>query len=88
MLNLPTTMRMIISTIMITCPLAFAAVLFARAFRDVQQPHIALGSNILGAVVGGILEYSCLLIGMKSIYILVFLIYTLAYMTMSSSSRS
>lgn len=37
-------------------PVFFSGMIFSRSFKDVEQPAQALGINLLGAVVGGVLE--------------------------------
>src|ERR1019366_1585798 len=47
-------------------PVFFAGLLFASEFRSADSPAAALGANILGAVVGGLLENLSLITGMKA----------------------
>ncbi len=43
--------------VLILClPLFFAAIIFARIIRHESQPSVALGSNLLGALAGGLLR--------------------------------
>lgn len=77
-LNLDKMVRMVVSIAIVTSPLAFAAIIFAKVFSKVKHPDNALGSNILGAVIGGILEYCCLLLGINFLYVIALLLYTLA----------
>ena len=44
-------------------PVFFAGLLFAAEFRSADSPAAALGANMLGAVVGGLLENLSLIIG-------------------------
>lgn len=50
-------------------PIFFAAVIFAIVFRRTKYAGIALGSNLIGAVIGGFLEYSSMLWGLSALYI-------------------
>jgi len=59
-------------------PVFFAGLLFASEFRSADSPAAALGANMLGAVVGGLLENLSLIIGMKALLLVAALLYSLA----------
>ena len=59
-------------------PVFFAGLLFAAEFRSADSPAAALGANMLGAVVGGLLENLSLIIGMKALLVVAALLYSLA----------
>jgi len=59
-------------------PVFFAGLLFAGEFRSVKSPGAALGANMLGAVVGGLLENLSLIVGLKALLLVVFGLYVLA----------
>ena len=59
-------------------PVFFAGLLFAREFRSADSPAAALGANMLGAVVGGLLENLSLITGMKALLLVAALLYSLA----------
>jgi spermidine synthase len=59
-------------------PVFFAGLLFASEFRSAESPAAALGANMLGAVVGGLLENLSLIIGMKALLLVAALLYSLA----------
>jgi spermidine synthase len=59
-------------------PVFFAGLLFASEFRAADSPAAALGANMLGAVVGGLLENLSLIIGMKALLVVAALLYSLA----------
>ena len=59
-------------------PVFFAGLLFASEFRSADSPAAALGANMLGAVVGGLLENVSLIIGMKALLVLAAVLYSLA----------
>ncbi len=48
-------------------PVVFAGLLFSLEFRRVATPAAALGANVLGAAVGGLLENFSLLLGMRAL---------------------
>jgi len=68
----------ILLAIIFSVPVFFAALLFALEFRDTKSPSAALGANILGAVVGGLLENLSLLTGMRALLLVTIGFYGLA----------
>jgi hypothetical protein len=56
----------------------FAGLLFASEFRAADSPAAALGANMLGAVVGGLLENLSLIIGMQALLLVAAVLYSLA----------
>lgn len=67
-----------IAAAVFSVPIFFAGLLFAREFRVTDSPSAALGANMLGAVVGGLLENVSLLTGMRALLLLAAGIYCLA----------
>ncbi len=66
------------AAIIFAIPVFFAGLLFASEFRSADAPAAALGANMLGAVVGGLLENLSLIIGMKALLLVAALLYSLA----------
>jgi hypothetical protein len=56
-------------------PVFVANLIFAERFRDVGASTVAFGTNLLGAIVGGVLEYVALLTGYRALLLLVALLY-------------
>ena len=59
-------------------PLFFAGILFASAFRTVKDIPAAFGANLLGALVGGILENFSMIVGITLLNVLALAIYALS----------
>jgi uncharacterized membrane protein YhdT len=59
-------------------PIFFAGILFATQFRQAVSPSAALGANMLGAVVGGLLENLSLVFGLKALLLVALGLYLLA----------
>ncbi len=78
LLGLPFVWRVILASLFQAIPLFFAGMIFAMTFRRTTSIEIALGSNMLGAVIGGITEYSSLVFGIRSLYILALIFYALS----------
>jgi hypothetical protein len=87
-LGLPLVWRIISASGAQAIPLFFAGLIFAITFRRTEAPAIALGSNLLGAVFGGILEYTSLVLGVRSLYILAMALYLLSALPLMSGSLS
>jgi hypothetical protein len=62
-------------------PIFCANVVFSHSFRDSAAADIAFGSNLLGAMLGGMLEYIALALGYQALLLFVVLFYGIAYFT-------
>ena len=62
-------------------PIFLANLIFAERFRDEDQSAVAFGANLLGAVVGGVLEYTALVIGYKALLFVVGGVYAMALLS-------
>ena len=59
-------------------PVFFAGVLFSKEFELAHSPSAALGANVLGAVLGGLLENLSLVIGMRALLLVAAVVYAIA----------
>jgi SAM-dependent methyltransferase len=66
MIGKPTWLTLLSAAVPVA-PLFFAGILFARAFAGAADPQVALGSNLPGAVAGGLGEYASLLLGFPAL---------------------
>ena len=78
LLHLDAVPRFAAATILAFTPIFLANLVFAERFREVGEANIAFGANLLGAMVGGVLEYLSLVLGFSNLLIIVALIYGLA----------
>jgi len=62
-------------------PVFMANLLFAVRFKGVASSTVAFGANLLGAMVGGALEYLALVLGFNALLLVVALLYGLALLT-------
>ncbi len=69
-------------------PVFFAGVIFARSFRDAADPDQAFGSNIAGAVVGGLSKSLSMLLGFRYLLLLAMLFYILSACVPSFRTRA
>jgi SAM-dependent methyltransferase len=60
-------------------PIFCANLLFAERFKDVGSSTVAFGANLLGAMVGGILEYASLVVGYRSLLLVTAGLYLCAF---------
>lgn len=61
-------------------PVFLANLIFAQRFRDVGASTVAFGANLLGAMLGGVLEYLAIATGYRFLLILVAILYGVAYL--------
>jgi hypothetical protein len=73
--------RFIAAVTLAFVPVFLANLVFASRFRDVAASNVAFGANLLGAMVGGVLEYASLMTGYRVLLILVGILYALAFGT-------
>ena len=59
----PAWLRYLLAGILAFAPVFFANLVFSHSFRDTWTADMAFASNLLGAMVGGALEYIGLLTG-------------------------
>jgi len=62
--------KILSSCILIAWPILFTSLVFAIALSQTKDTGIALGSNLLGAVIGGFFEYASMIWGLNSLYII------------------
>jgi spermidine synthase len=61
-------------------PILLANLIFAGRFREVGASTDAFAANLLGAMAGGLLEYSSLVLGYRNMLPLIGLLYALAFL--------
>ena len=76
----PPALRYALAAVVAYAPVFFANLVFTYSFRDVRAADMAFASNLLGAMVGGILEYLALITGYRFLVLLVGALYLLAYL--------
>jgi spermidine synthase len=59
-------------------PIFIANLIFADRYKQVGSSTIAFGANLLGAMVGGVLEYTSLVVGYRSLLLVVAALYVAA----------
>jgi hypothetical protein len=79
LLSLSVVPRFLASTAVAFAPVFVANLIFAERFKDVGSSVIAFGANLLGAMVGGLLEYGALVVGYRALLLVVAGLYSLAF---------
>jgi SAM-dependent methyltransferase len=88
LLALPFAPRLAAATMLAFLPIFLANVAFAKRFADTADSQQAFGVNLLGAIVGGCLEYTALLTGYDNLLILTAVIYLIAFSLLPKAARS
>jgi hypothetical protein len=76
----PSWLRYAVAAALAFAPVFFANLVFTYSFRDTRTADMAFASNLLGAMVGGALEYLALVTGYRALLLLVALLYVIAYL--------
>jgi hypothetical protein len=88
LLSLPLIERAGVAVTLGVLPIFIANLIFAKRFADTADASLALATNLLGAIVGGCLEYLSLIFGNRALLIVAALLYTLAYAVMPRASSA
>ncbi len=81
LLDLPPGPRFAVGVTIAFLPIFLANLLFAVRFKGVGSSTTAFGANLLGAMVGGALEYLALVLGFNALLVIVAICYSLALVT-------
>jgi hypothetical protein len=81
LLGLPMVVRFLDGSALAFAPVFLANLVFAQRFSDVETAGTAFAANLLGAMVGGTLEYLALITGYRFILIVIGVLYGLAFLT-------
>jgi spermidine synthase len=79
--------RALAGTLVLCLPAAFASIVFIRSFASAGFSAEALGSNLFGAVVGGMLEAASMWTGIRSLVLLAGILYLASYLCLPSEQR-
>ncbi len=80
LLSLSPVPRFVAATVIAFAPIFLANLVFSQRFRGVGASTTAFGANLLGAIVGGVLEYLSLITGYRFLLVLVAALYGLAFL--------
>lgn len=76
-------LRYVAASLLAFVPVFCANLVFTRSFRDTKTADMSFASNLLGAVLGGGLEYVSLVLGYSALNVLAIALYALAWLLMT-----
>jgi spermidine synthase len=76
-----------VAAILFAIPVFFAGLLFAQEFRRTESPSAALAANMLGAVVGGLMENLSLVVGLRALLLVAAVFYAVAALGLWRAGR-
>ena len=76
----PPWLRYLLAAVVAFAPVFLANLIFTFSFRDTKIADMAFASNLLGAMVGGVIEYAALITGYRALLIAVAILYGLAWL--------
>ena len=79
LLGLPSVVRFLAAGGLAFAPVYLANLIFSQRFKDVATSGDAFAANLLGAIVGGVLEYLALITGYRFLLIVTGVLYALAF---------
>ena len=79
----PFAWRAAVGALATSLPLFFAGMLFATSFTRTRDASGALAANMFGALIGGMLEYSSMAMGIRSLTVLALLLYGLSWFALA-----
>jgi hypothetical protein len=81
LLSLSPLPRFVAAVVLAFAPIFGANMVFAQRFRESGDSTTAFGANLLGAMLGGVLEYASLVVGYRWLLVLVAVLYAIAFLT-------
>jgi hypothetical protein len=88
LLGLPVIARFFAASALAFAPIYLANLVFAQRFSDVHNSGTAFAVNLLGAMVGGAVEYLSLITGYHVLLIVIGVLYGLAFVTRLTGGRA
>jgi hypothetical protein len=87
-LGLTPVLRFLAASALAFAPIYIANLIFAQRFSDVEMTGTAFAANLLGAIVGGVIEYAALATGYRFLLVVVGVLYALAFVSSRFLRRS
>ncbi|HZS89075.1 MAG TPA: spermidine synthase, partial [Chloroflexota bacterium] len=75
--------RYVLGCTVLLSPILMANLIFGRIFGETDEPDLALAANLLGAFIGGTLEYASLQIGYHLLLVPVTIAYLLSFVAVA-----
>ena len=77
----------VMMAVLLTCPLFFSGIVFSTLFSRTKDVGAAMAYNIMGAMLGGLLEYNAMRFGFSALYPMGAALYVLAAVTAMRAAR-
>ena len=87
LLSLGFLVRLVVAVFIAFLPIFAANIIFAKRFAETGDAALSFGTNLLGAMLGGCLEYLSLVFGYHALLILAAILYAGAYLLMPAQGR-
>ena len=87
LLELPIGLRLLVAIALAFAPIFLANVIFAKRLAAVDDTSTAMGANLLGAMVGGCLEYVALVVGYNALLVVAGILYAAAFVATTRADR-
>jgi SAM-dependent methyltransferase len=71
----------IMTTAAMTLPILFSGLLFSTLLSECESVPGAMGMNLLGAMLGGVLEYNATYFGYQALYLIAIVVYVCAWLS-------
>ena len=82
LLSLDVWVRAVVAIVITFLPIFAANIIFAKRFAATASAPLAFGTNLLGAILGGCLEYLSLVVGYRGLLVIAAVLYLAAYLVM------
>jgi spermidine synthase len=80
---LPYATKALVVGLLTSLPMLFSGVVFIRAFAATERKDAALGANLMGSLVGGLMQTVTFVVGIKALLLIVAALYLCAWLTRS-----
>src|SRR5262249_36605756 len=77
----------VLASLLVAMPVLFSGLVFSETFGQAPSAHLALGGNMLGALLGGALEAVSLLVGIRALALVALAIYGVSALVLSRRAR-
>ena len=73
--------RFVAAVALAFAPIFVANLVFAQRFKETSKTTVAFGANLLGAMLGGVVEYAAIAVGYRALLLVVAAFYALAFVS-------
>jgi hypothetical protein len=77
-----------VSGTLLSLPIFFAGIIFADSFKKAIDPGRVFGSNLIGAMLGGMLECMSFVVGIRALLLLALVLYLFSYVTIKTRASA